>query len=274
MMETGFYRIDNDKYHDGPGISRSGLVRLLRSPAHYKTPVAETPTLRFGKLFHLAVLEPDKWTSEAAPMPQGLDARTKAGKAAKTDIEASGKEVVSYKDWLTISEMAMAIMRNKTARDLLKDGESEISGYWPDPRYPDILCKCRLDWINKPKRVIVDIKKTTDARQHPFTALGYRLGYHMEAAWYLYGATQITRIEHRDFYFICVEDTPPYAVQVYKAGDEMISEGLLDCARALEIYKRCLDTDNWPAYGDDVKDLGLPGWAKRKQDNAIYEGGF
>lgn len=272
--DPGFYKISDAEYHDGPGISRSGLVKLLRSPAHYRTPTPESPTLQFGKWFHLAALETDRFETELIVKPEGMKFSTKEGKAWRAEAEASGKEIISYEDWVTIQEMCMAIRRSNTARELLCDGDAELSGYWHDPQYPDILCKMRMDWINKPKRTIVDLKKVTDAREHPFKALAYKLGYHMEAAWYCYGATQITGVEHNDFRFICVEADPPYGVQVYKADEEMLGEGLRDCSKALEVYKECVHKDAWPCYPDELKDLSLPGWVRRTQDSVIHEGGF
>lgn len=275
-MENGFYKISDDEYHHNSWakfISRSGLHRLLRSPAHFKTPVEETHTLNFGKWFHLGVLEPERFKEETIIKPEDMKFSTKEGKAWRAEADATGKEIISHKDWQLILNMEQAIRRNKTARDLLSDGEAEISGYWTDPSYPEIGCKMRMDWVNKAKRVIVDLKKTTDARQHQFTSLAYRLGYHLEAAWYLYGATQITRIEHHDFYFICVEAEAPYGVMVYKADQDMIQKGLVECSKAIDIYRECMEKNEWPCYPDEVKDLSLPGWVMRTQDNVLYEGG-
>ncbi|MDQ8040096.1 MAG: hypothetical protein REH83_06790, partial [Rickettsiella sp.] len=34
-MEPGIYDISNEAYHQGPGISRSALMKFKRSPYHY-----------------------------------------------------------------------------------------------------------------------------------------------------------------------------------------------------------------------------------------------
>lgn len=65
-MEPGIYRdIASDDYHGGPGISKSGLDLVHRSPAHYMAAVSATndnerkptPAQAFGSAFHALVLE-------------------------------------------------------------------------------------------------------------------------------------------------------------------------------------------------------------------------
>ena len=270
-MKPGFYRMSNEEYHSGPGLSKSQLHEILRSPAHMKAPKKETPALPFGSAFHTYTLEKDLFVDTYMIKPQGMSFATKDGKALRSEAEESGKDILSWDDWQTIKGMAQAIWDNPIAAELLSDGEAEISGFWNDPIYPDILCKFRADWINKTTRTLVDLKSTVDAREHYFTGAAYKLGYHMQAGWYLYGATQITGIEHDDFRFIAVEKEPPYGVMVYRASQEMIQEGLIDCQKALEIYANCLKESRWPCYPEVERDLMLPGWVKRSKDMAIYE---
>ena len=93
----------------------------------------------------------------------------------------------------------------------------------------------------------------------------YRYGYDMQSGLYLYVLSRITRIEHKDFYFIVCEKNPPYGVEIYKASEELINHGLTRCARALEIYRQCKEKDLWPCYGADIKELSLPGWVRRQE---------
>lgn len=64
-MQPGIYdNISNADYHGGPGISKSGLDLIHRSPMHYKSVVDaandNTPTIAqaFGSAFHEFILEP------------------------------------------------------------------------------------------------------------------------------------------------------------------------------------------------------------------------
>lgn len=70
-MKPGIYDgIPNAEYHGGPGISKSGLDLIHRSPMHYKAVVdAEndnqpTAAQRIGTAAHCAILEPDVFVQE------------------------------------------------------------------------------------------------------------------------------------------------------------------------------------------------------------------
>lgn len=67
-MEPGVYRgLANDVYHRGPGISKSGLDLIRKSPAHYRAVVtaandnerAPTAAQFIGTALHMIVLEPE-----------------------------------------------------------------------------------------------------------------------------------------------------------------------------------------------------------------------
>lgn len=74
-----FPGIPNAEYHGGPGISKSGLDIIHRSPMHYKAareagPRESTPAQRRGTLVHDLVLEPETfWDRYAEPFvaPEG-----------------------------------------------------------------------------------------------------------------------------------------------------------------------------------------------------------
>jgi hypothetical protein len=273
-MKAGFYKFPEDLYHrQDPWqkfISRSRLHRTLeQSPAHGLTEQPDKPSYKFGRDFHKFIFEEKLFHLTVAVTPEDHDGRTKVGKAWIEDHR--NMPIVTFNDYIKFCEMGMAIRRHKTAHDLLKDGEAELSGCWQDPKYTEITCKLRIDWVNKKERILVDLKKVQDCRR--FERDAYKYGYDMQAAWYLYGVTHITGVEHTDFYFICVEEPPPHGVMVYKASDEFIASGLLRCAKALDIIKECQDAANWPCYPDEIKELNLPLWAREKK-SVIYEGGF
>ncbi|QOE32767.1 exonuclease [Achromobacter phage Mano] len=72
-MKPGFYDgIPNAEYHGGPGISKSGLDLIARSPLHYRAVVdaandnqrEPTPAQMLGTAFHCLLLEPDVFVRE------------------------------------------------------------------------------------------------------------------------------------------------------------------------------------------------------------------
>jgi PDDEXK-like domain of unknown function (DUF3799) len=81
-IKPGFYQnISSTDYHNGPGISNTGLTLLARSPLHYwseyidpnRTTRKETPALRLGTAIHCALLEPDRFESDYVRQPKPED---------------------------------------------------------------------------------------------------------------------------------------------------------------------------------------------------------
>lgn len=257
-MEPGLYSgIESDAYHEGPGVSKSALALILRSPAHYKAKETkkETPALLFGSAFHEAILEPDSF----------------AAHWHVTDKKTIKPGLLPQDDYDTIQAMRAHLMAHETAWGLLTgDVETELSAYWKDPIY-DVLCKARPDALNKGKQIIVDLKTCRDAREDAVKRDAYAYGWHLQAFWYTYGMQILSKAQH-EFYFIAIEKEPPFAVAVYKASDDFIQEGGIQCQKALAIYAECLEKDEWPGYGAEVKSLELPGWVKRKNVDTEFVG--
>ena len=257
--------VSNEDYHSGPGLSRSDLVRLLQSPAHFKLgeEKEQTPAMVLGQAFHTYTLQSELFDKKFVILPEDYDGRTAKGKALKA--EAGDKQTLKYGEWQDIKGMAEAIRAHPEIARLLMTGLPEVSGYWYDLAYPEILLKCRADWLNTKENVLLDLKSTADARPEYWVYNSYKMGYHIQAAFYLAGLSAITKTPHRDFYFAVVEKTKPYGVMLYKATEEFIQAGEIEVQKGLEIYADCLEMDSWPCYPHDVDPLGLPNWKKKRQ---------
>lgn len=146
-IEPGFYRIDNDAYHAGPGLSSSKVKKALESWEIYNAPTGPTTALAFGRAFHAALLEPDVYTK--IPVISGGN-RTKAYQEA---VQA-GKDVMCSDDTETINGMIKAI---EAHAEYAKLGQ-------PDPEIMGItrigphLVKCKADLFGS---AIVDFKSTS-----------------------------------------------------------------------------------------------------------------
>ncbi len=273
-VEAGWRIISNPIYHSIPGLSRSFLHKLVEwSGAHAKVPTEETEAMRLGTNFHSYVLEPEKAEKEFVTYPADcLVGSGKGQQGRKADFDdkatAKGQTILKPADLETIKCMAGAVHADPDAQKYLTDGQAEISGFWKDPDDPNILCKIRPDWLRN-DGIIGDLKKTKDARKHAFRAQAYSLGYDMEAAWYLHGASQITGKYHGEFYFIACEAVEPYGVIVYRASEKMIACGTDRWERARSIYLECLQDDIWPAYEEGIVDLDPPDWVLRRMEKEV-----
>lgn len=75
----------NKEYRQDPGISRSDLFEMRKSPLHFQYqmthPKEDTPALLFGRSLHKMILEPGDFESEFAVCPT-VNRRTKAAKSS------------------------------------------------------------------------------------------------------------------------------------------------------------------------------------------------
>lgn len=274
--EPGIYAgLSNAAYHAGPGVSKSQLDVLAKSPFHYwdqyvslnPPPRAETAAMRFGTAVHAAILEPEIFAGWVV-MPD-LDGRTKEGKAAKLaaieEASARGTQVISADDHEKVTAIAESFMSHRHLSPLMReDGHAELSVYWEDPD-TGILCRCRPDWLAP--GFILDLKTTEDASPRGFQRSAYTYRYWVQAAYYLDGLAA-NGVEVGDFVFAAIEKSSPYACAGYTASSQFLDAGREEYKRLLRILKDCSDRGSYPGYQENIGFLDLPGYANERLTNA------
>jgi len=269
MENISLLSMPADHYHSDPAVGHSGLVRIMRSPAHYREyvthPPEPTPAMQLGTAFHTALLEPDRFGQSFVVAPK-FDRRTKDGKAAAEAWEAdnAGKTALTAEQMEAIQSMAYLVRCHAGADRLLCHGLAEMSGFWIDAE-SGVECKCRPDFLAMDgDRItgIVDVKTCCDAGADGFARAIATLGYDVQAAFYQDGFKTLTG-RTIPFYFIAVEKDAPYAVAAYKASDEVIEVGRAKYRGGLQLLKWCRERDNWPGYqpNGEIETINLPRWA-------------
>lgn len=259
---VGLFNVPIELYHQGPGISSTGLKEILKSPAHYRAYIEEerdTEALMLGRVTHLAVLEPDVY-AETVVVPPPCDRRTKEGKAAWEHFQATtvGKVIVNSSMALQATQIRDAVRSNALAGKLLSGGAAEISAYWIDPR-TGVLCKARADYLTA-TGLIVDLKTCQNARQKAFTSDVFKYQYHLSAAFYLDGFASVMGRGMKGFAWIAAEKARPFGVGFYAADTEVLTAGRARYLVALERYAECLRTKSWPCYDEEFQNVTLPNW--------------
>ena len=252
------------QYHADPSIGHSGLIRLLKSPAHLREaldhPPQPTPAMAFGSAVHTYILEPERFSNEFV-VAEKFDRRTKEGKEAAARFEAAnqGKTLITAEDLATLTLMRAAVVAHQGAADLLKQGEAELSAFWTDS-LTGIPCRCRPDWFNG--TALVDLKSCVDASSRGFSRAIANHGYDIQAAFYVDGVKRVTGSE-LPFLFIAMEKDAPHAVAVYQADPEIIEIGRKKVRAALQLLKWCQESGAWPAYqpAGEIEAISLPRWA-------------
>ena len=276
-MKPGVYEgIPNAEYHCGPGISKSGLDLVHRSPMHYHAVVTaandRTPTAaqELGTAAHALILEPGVFADSYVLAPK-FDRRTKEGKAASAEFDAEneGKICLQPEAWEQLHAMASAVHSHQAAHALLTScpGEAEKSVYWIDAT-TGVLCRCRPDWW-RDDFIIPDLKTTEDASPEGFAKSMANYRYDVQAAFYMDGIQAATGKRPKSFVFIAVEKKPPYAVGVYVLDSESLELGRAQYQHDLRIFAECERTGEWPGYGDKIQTISLPAWHANKNSHLM-----
>lgn len=255
-------KLSNAAYHKSPEVSKSHLDEAHKSGRHYwaryldpqRIAPKPTPAMELGSAFHAMVLEPDVYEKEFVVAPK-IDKRTTAGKAEWKEWQANakGKTLLTDETVDLLRLMTESVMSHPAARAILHlDGVAEQTFTWKDAT-TEQECKCRPDWLVD--GMIVDLKTTLDASPEGFAKSTSNFRYHVQSNWYLRGVP-----DAKQFVFIAVEKTPPFAVAVYVASPEMVAAGGRaadqDLARIAE-WKR---EQKWPSYSNQIETLNLPRW--------------
>ena len=258
-----YHNIPDYVYHAGPGVSRSDLAKLLRSPEHLEyeksKEQAENTAFLIGNALHCYILEPAKFEEVYVELPKDMkkDKRLKKYQLFLEDITPIQK-VLSYGEMKSVKDMGEKFKAHSICAQFLHDCETEVTYYWKDPK-TGLLLKARLDIVN-PKLGVMDIKTTAgDARRTKFSRDCLEYNYDLQAAHYWYGAAVAMKRDY-NFYFGVIEKSKPHGIVVHKAD-----LGFIDCG--LEIQEHLIDKlysylngASPYSYPEKVVNLALPPW--------------
>ena len=272
--EPGYYPdIPMDTYSTWDAANYSTLKKFDRSAAHARemmvNPPDQTPAMSLGSATHAAVLEPEAFLRSYAVCPK-VDRRTKVGKQTWLDFLEANKDKLHLTEQENdqCRKMAQAAHLNSNIAELIKSvGHTEVSFVWVDDE-TDELCKGRIDrfgrlWGNS---VIADLKTTENATERAWIREVVKYQYHAQAAFYLDGLEKVSPVLKRNFIWIALEKTPPYAVAIYQPDAATLDKGRRMYRSYLKQWKACRESGVWPGYDPGVMPLLLPDWALRFEE--------
>lgn len=283
-----YHPLTNDEHHAHHAIGASGLKLLQRSPLHYwarylapdREPDQPTQAMQIGTAWHCAVFEPDEFDARFVAIPEGLDRRTKEGKALYAEIEASGRTPFAAATVADIQAMANAARRHPEFMALCRMPHlTERSLFWHDAD-TGLACKIRPDFFiapcaEFPGGVVLDGKSTTDASASEFGRQAFNLDYALQAAWYVDGFQAAHNTpEPPAFLWLAQEKERPYATAMYRAGDDLLEYGRRQYRPMLELLAECIKRNEWPGYPTSVEPLALPSWVKLGGEDEVEIVGY
>jgi exodeoxyribonuclease VIII len=259
-------------YYTTPAISASGLKLIKRSPAHYHAsltaPRIQTAAMALGSATHAAILEPHEFDNRYTVMPEGLDRRTKEGRAVYDAIIASGKQALSVPDMALIRGMQQAVHADPIAQGIWalphhieKEHYFQVRGLAAKMK-PDFYIEPCADF---PAGLILDLKTTPDASRAGFGAAVWRQDMAIQAAFYVDNL-----LPGADFWWLAVEKSAPHLVAFYKCTPKVFEYGRELISDLLDTYELCMADGIWPGYSDTVQDISLPGWTGLGDDSIEF----
>jgi exodeoxyribonuclease VIII len=221
--------LSNEDYHASSPISRSDIMKAMKSYEHYEaniSPNPDSPALRMGSAFHCLVLEPNKFGEEFAIEPD-VNRRTKDGRAKIEEFKKlnSHRTILKPDEIKEVAKWARAALAyrinfkmgsvsiNATMKEIRDSGEwtPEVSFFG---KINEVMCKARADMIKNDNSVIIDLKSARDITPYKWGMEAIEHGLDVQAVHYMAitGSTMVI--------FLCVEKSYPYIARSFYFYDE------------------------------------------------------
>lgn len=261
----GHNGVPSDVYHLWPAASSTVIRNLMKStPMHAVVGLVDpdSPSLRLGTAVHAAVLEPHLYDGIVRVEPD-VDRRTKEGKATYADFQASmmpGQVAISRDQSSVVDVIRLRVSESEAAQSLLRQAPCrEFSVHaWID----GVPCKCRCDAYGD--GICVDVKTTSQlASPEAFGDSVWRYGYAAQACFYRMVLEESGRKCTR-FCWIACETNSPNGVACYEVDGSVLDHLEPAVRKAIAVYGKCLESQEWPGYPDEVRRLELPAWVTRQ----------
>jgi hypothetical protein len=273
--------LTNEEYHAMDGISSSHFKVMERSALHYwqayvnpdREKKEATAAMLTGTAWHTALFEPENFRKDFVEVPEGIDRRTKEGKAFFAEIEASGKTPFKPDEYREILKMAELASKHPVMSMLLAHENCIIeNSIFITDEETSLTLKIRPDLAimpceQFPNGLILDGKTTQDAQPESFGRSSWDLQYHMQAAYYADVWQRFWKTESLPpFVFFAQEKSAPYATAMYSVTSKVMDYGRKLYKERLKTIHECKKTGVWPGYGNEIVSLNLPVWAEKKVD--------
>lgn len=257
-----FVNIKDKDYRSATGLSQSAIKDFIKSPAHYLVGTEQvsepTPAMQLGTAFHAVMLQ-DK-PKEHYAVKIKMDGRTKEGKAYNEQfaVENAGKAIINTEDEETLLKMRESIMAHplasKLAKGLTHKEFAVLGSIETNDGY--VRLKGLIDGYCETEGYIVDYKTCEDASPLGFIKAIRDRRYDLQSVQYPW-LLKNAQMKVTDFYFICVEKVPPYAVGVYRIELDYLIETGKRWAWAIGDFCVCQRDGKYPAYSDECITLSL-----------------
>lgn len=279
--EVGLFRIPEEIYRPAPAVNISALKNIDEDldgcPRLYQhaltAPREATPAMEFGSLYHLRMLEPEKFKVGVShwEKPEGMKFTTTEGKAWKATH--ANLPIIDSADMIDMDAMCAELSADPIWNFYRPNGQPEVSFFtWLVHITPDFIgqygtefstssCelmsealgsfvgKGKMDlWGKDPQgNVLIDLKTTDNAGPVKFYWKAKDLCYWAQCAWYCDCFEALTG-EPTRWLFLAQSKEAPFLTCSYYASDEDLSKGRKLYLKWLIRLWECTSKDRWPGY--------------------------
>ena len=271
LAEAGCFVLDmpNEHYHNADGISKSGLDLVDISPAHYacSAPFKSTRAMEIGTAIHAAVLEPGMFNRDYLQLK---DVKARTSSEYKQAVKAKGTTelVLTGPEADKVMGMKLSVEGCEPWNTVYcMDHFTELSAFVRCPK-TGVLLRARFDFITA-AGIVVDLKKTQDARYESFQKSVANYRYHVQDAFYSYVYELVTGKPLEAFWFLAIEENAPNTCKLYRLDDEARAIGKRQFMANLEAYAEADKTGDWVTYDTTAELMSLPAWALDEDDEGV-----
>lgn len=277
----------------------SGLKLIAeQSLAHYAHYCdghdAETEGKRFGKAWHVALLEPERFGDcyrvLPADRPKDLRYLRNAGKPSQATLDA----IAWWDEWDAAESTAITVEASEfelaramatslralvlefpgapplTVGELFDMSQKEVTIRWEEEVEVDgqtvvVPMKGRADVYNPEFAFAFDPKSCLSASPSRFSAAVTSYYYHLQHVVYTRGFAACGA-PLRAFGFLPTEKTAPYIAASYYVDAVSEERGQAVFASSLRKLARAILTDQWPGYTTTLTPIGIKAWGHYDAD--------
>jgi hypothetical protein len=268
-----------DKYHadpcEQPSLSSSiAKILLTQSPMHAwlahprlnpKYRPDESSRFDLGSAAHALLLEGE----DRMVVVDASDWRTKAAQAERDDARTKGMFPIlrhQFHDVTNMVQEARKFIASTELAGIFENCKAEQTCVWTDG---EIHCRARLDWLTDDRLVILDYKSTDDARPETFIRQIARMGYDLQAEFYVKAVEECAQVSPT-FVFLAQEITAPYSCSLVGLSNAYREIGKAKVGGAMDRWARSISSGKWPAYSAAVHYAEPSAWQVTAMETGEY----
>lgn len=239
-------------------LSNSGIKILIsETPADFigREP-ADSAAMRLGDVVHQLALGKGQGY-EISPWD---DYRKKEAQEWRDAVIEAGRTPIKQKDWDAASDMAEIVVKRVHAALGGAEYQTEVPFFWTEETtHGTTWCCAMMDIWCPSLGVVIDPKVTKYIHGDKARAHIANMGWATQNAWYRRGLSRLLPDMHIRFANLMISPDKPHTSRLVEISEGWRAGAELDCERALEIFARCMATNEWPGYPDQ-EILDEPTW--------------